>query len=308
MSSLQNGAPGTKSLKFANALDPFSGFLGRESQYKEESSASHDTISTPLTEQFDSRLRLNPIGLSGASAVGNTVQENIQPQPQSQQLQQNSGNQLDAHNIKKQENVDDNNSDDSDFDSDFEDDPTLEAFRQKRLEELRNAQTKQAENRSKGHGEVRTISQDEFLPECTSSEYVVVHFFHKEFERCKIMDHHLKRISHQHLSCKFIRIDAEKAPFFVVKLKIQTLPTLIVFKDSKVVERLVGFEDLVDVASKHPDEFTTGQLGYWLEKAGAIEYEGPDSDDEHDDGRVSTTRRPTTTKGLNRYFVYDEDI
>jgi hypothetical protein len=110
-------------------------------------------------------------------------------------------------------------SDDEDWLINDNDDAELEAIRQRRLHEMRQMQAKTAQQRALGHGEVRTITQDEFLPECTgSSEWVAVHFFHVEFERCKIMDHHLKMIAPRHLSCKFLRLDAEKAPFFVQKV------------------------------------------------------------------------------------------
>ena len=100
--------------------------------------------------------------------------------------------------------------DDSDFDDDlFDDDPVLDAIREKRMAELKQQQKEHAENVAKGHGQYRTISQDEFLPECTgTSTFVVVHFFHSEFERCKIMDHHLKIIATKHTTCKILRIDA----------------------------------------------------------------------------------------------------
>lgn len=194
------------------------------------------------------------------------------------------------------------NDDDSDLDEFDDDDQALEAFRQRRLAELQREHAKVSQQTAKGHGEVRTITQDEFLPECTgSSKFVVVHFFHDDFERCKLMDHHLRIIAPLHLSCKFIRINAEKAPFFVAKLAIQTLPTLIVFKDGKAIDRLMGFEGLSD--TKHPDEFPTGRLGRWLEKTGAIEYEGPDSDDEEANGS-----RNRAGMLASRYQVYDEDI
>ncbi len=202
----------------------------------------------------------------------------------------------------------DGEDEESDSDDDFDDDdPALEAFRERRLAELRQSHEREAENRANGHGEVRTISQDEFLPECTGSKHVAVHFYHGDFERCKIMDHHLKRIAVQHLSCKFVRLDAEKAPFFVVKLRVKVLPTLILFKDGKEVDRLVGFEDLADAASassRDPDDFPTSRLGYWLEKRGAIEYEGPDSDDDDE----PTPARRSTPHGTNRLKVYDEDV
>ncbi len=46
----------------------------------------------------------------------------------------------------------------------------------------------------------------------------------------------------RHSECKFVRIHATKAPFFVEKLNIKTLPTLLIFKDGKTVERLIGFD------------------------------------------------------------------
>jgi hypothetical protein len=95
----------------------------------------------------------------------------------------------------------DNESDDDDdddywfTDDDDDENAVLESIRQARLEEFKRQQVKRAENMAKGHGQYRTISQDEFLPECTSSDYVCLHFFHDEFERCKVMDFHLQQIN-----------------------------------------------------------------------------------------------------------------
>lgn len=272
-----------------------------------------------MTEQFDNRLRLDR---QPSEAVSSRQQQSTYGHPQetiqqtlgsskpssfgeSYDLNQLKGSHKEKDNFQKKPPVgrdDDDDDDESDGDSEFDDDDdAVEAFRERRLAELRRLQTKEVENKARGHGEVRTITQDEFLPECTSSQYVAIHFFHRDFERCKIMDHHLKVLAPTHLSCKFIRIDAEKAPFFVVKLKVQTLPTLILFKDGKTIDRSVGFEDLVDATSKNPDDFPTSRLGYWLEKRGAIEYHGPDSDDEE-------SPRRSTPHGTNRTKVYDEDF
>lgn len=201
----------------------------------------------------------------------------------------------------KDDDTDDSDDDLEEFD---DDDEALEAFRQRRLAEMKQMHQVVETQKGQGHGEVRTVSQDEFLPECTGSNFVVVHFFHEDFDRCKIMDHHLKIMAPLHLSCKFIRINAEKAPFFVAKLAIQTLPTLLVFKDGKTIDRLTGFTGLSN--SKNPDQFSTSQLGRWLEQTGAIEYEGPDSDDDDKDhargGKLSGTQQ-------SRWFKeYDEDV
>ena len=39
-------------------------------------------------------------------------------------------------------------------------------------------------------------------------------------------------------------MDAEKCPFFVTKLQIQMLPTIISFIDGVAVDRIIGFEEL----------------------------------------------------------------
>ena len=172
--------------------------------------------------------------------------------------------------------IDESDDSDDEFLKDFEDntDPELERIRAQRIETLRMKQTELAENKAKGHGEYRTIFQDDFLPECTGSKFVAVHFFHNEFQRCKIMDFHLERIAPMHLKCKFVRIDAEKAPFFVAKLQVRTLPTLIVFDDGKAIQRLTGFDGLA-IDPKEPDKWHTGKLQEWLAGTGAIEYKRP---------------------------------
>jgi len=60
------------------------------------------------------------------------------------------------------------------------------------------------------------------------------------------MDGHLQIVSKTHGETIFGRIDSAKSPFFVEKLAIQTLPTVLLFKDGVVVDRLIGFEGVTD--------------------------------------------------------------
>jgi len=306
MSSLQNSAPGSKSAKFvaANPLapmaNPFSAMEGNE----------EDEYAKQLSENVNQRLMkaMNEIKQRHANGTqelddpdraptGSAYQYQYQQhqhriQQQQQQQQQNAttmataqntshnniqhwNNQMNNNNIKN-----DDSDDDEWLNGDDDDDAELEAIRQRRLHEMRAMQAKTAQQRALGHGEVRTITQDEFLPECTgSSEWVAVHFFHSEFERCKIMDHHLKLIAPTQLNCKFLRMDADKAPFFVQKLNIKTLPTLMVFREGKAVNRLMGFEGLAPNPNE-PDKWHTKRLERWLARTGAIEYKVTTGDEE----------------------------
>lgn len=313
MTSYQDGAGAGKSLKFVDGLkNPFGGMLGRQDN---DVSDESNNAQRRLSEQFDTRLRIQGTGSSGAIQSDHYQyhhgsRSNVATSPMTATAAQsstttsklvsgyntsngNSDNGL--HHIQKAEDDDLDEDDDDDEWGDIlenglvdaDDDAVLEAFRQRRLEEMKQSYLKVAESKSLGHGEVRTISQDEFLPECTTtkSKFVVVHFFHNEFEKCKVMDSHLKKIASTHLQCKFVRIDAEKAPFFVVKLRIRTLPTLIVFENGNEKTRMIGFEDLITPSESStsrsivPDNFPTSRLGIWLEKSGALEYEGSDGDE-----------------------------
>jgi len=119
--------------------------------------------------------------------------------------------------------------DDDEFD-DLDDDPVLAQLQQKRLDELKSMQQMEKQFHAQGHGEYREIVEDEFLKEVCGSPYVVIHFFHPEFFNCKVVDKHLRLLAPKHLACKFLTLNAEKAPFFVTKLHIQVLPTVIVFR------------------------------------------------------------------------------
>ena len=163
--------------------------------------------------------------------------------------------------------VEEQEASDQDSDSDFndEDDVGLRALREMRLKDMKAKQSQHQENIIQGHGQYNEISEDQFLTTVTKTKFVVVAFYHKDFERCKIMDHHLGIIARSHTETKFCRIDAEKCPFFVSKLQIQMLPTTICFMDGVAFDRIVGFEELGGV-----DEFPTLLLSRRLVKTGCI--------------------------------------
>lgn len=99
-----------------------------------------------------------------------------------------------------------------------EEDDELRQLRDARKQKIYAEHQERLENVSKGHGRYRDINQDEFLSEVTSSKFVICHFYHSDFSRCTIMDHHLNVLAQRHLEAKFIKINAEKAPFFVDKV------------------------------------------------------------------------------------------
>ncbi|CAN1127872.1 Thioredoxin domain-containing protein PLP3B [Linum perenne] len=172
-----------------------------------------------------------------------------------------------------------------DFDE-LMDDPELEKLHADRIAALKREAEKRESLQRQGHGEYREITEGDFLGEVTRSEKVICHFYHREFYRCKIVDKHLKILAPKYLDTKFVRLDAENAPFFVAKLGIKTLPCVILFRKGIAGDRLVGFQDLGG-----KDDFPTKKLETYLLKKGIIsEKKGNDEEEEYDESRRRTVR------------------
>ncbi|KAG7034123.1 Thioredoxin domain-containing protein PLP3B, partial [Cucurbita argyrosperma subsp. argyrosperma] len=168
------------------------------------------------------------------------------------------------------------------------DDPELEKLHADRIAALKKEAEKREAMKRQGHGEYREITEGDFLGEVTRSEKVICHFYHHEFYRCKIMDKHLKTLAPKHLDTKFIKLDAENAPFFVTKLGIKTLPCVILFRKGIATDRLVGFQDLGG-----KDDFSTRTLEILLAKKGFISEKKDEEEDEYDESRRKAVRSST---------------
>eukprot|EP00953_Heterococcus_sp_UTEX-ZZ885_P031744 16619-Heterococcus_DN1.PRE.2 len=192
----------------------------------------------------------------------------------------------DEHELQQQLDAEkaDLDSDDEYLDG-LDDDPELEKIRQARMSQLKQTHEARAENLAKGHGQYREIAQDEFLPEVTGSSRVVAHFYHNDFQRCKV--------------------NAEKAPFFVQKLQVKVLPCLIIFRDGISVAQIQGFEGLNEgQAVGTEDEWPTGNLAKRLALANAIDYTAADTMDQLRKAQTSGMIR----EGFGRDADYsDED-
>lgn len=142
----------------------------------------------------------------------------------------------------------------------------IEVIRQRRLQQLMQESALKNKFLSLGHGTYSEITEAEFLKCCTESPRVVVHFYHKDFRRCAILDSHISKIAPAALGCRFVRIDSEKAPFFVGKLKVKVLPSAIFFINGVATHRLTGFAELVG-----GDDFRTAELVKVLEENRMLE-------------------------------------
>ena len=123
-----------------------------------------------------------------------------------------------------------------------------ERIMQKEMEKMRKTAESKREELAKKiknekYGSYTEIIETEFLDTMLKNEKVVCHFYHKDFERCKIIDKHLQIIAQSHRETLFVKINAEKTPFFTAKLNVRVLPTIILFVKGKSVHRFIGFQD-----------------------------------------------------------------
>lgn len=88
------------------------------------------------------------------------------------------------------------------------DDAELQKLHEERIAKMKSEHERRAAMQRQGHGELQEITEGEFLEVVTKTDYVVCHFFHRDFERCKIMDKHLSILARRHFKTRFIKLSA----------------------------------------------------------------------------------------------------
>ena len=184
---------------------------------------------------------------------------------------------------------------------DFADDPELEKLHEERIAKLKSEREKRQQMSHRGHGELTDITEGDFLEVVTKTHLVVCHFFHKDFERCKIMDKHLKLLAPKYFTTRFCRISAPDTPFFVAKLSVQVLPCVLFFVDGVAVDRVVGFDEL---GAK--DDFQTDRLEARMHTCGVIETQKQKEMVEQEQVRTAV-RKGTAALGMIEAGDSDED-
>lgn len=200
----------------------------------------------------------------------------------------------------------DSDGDDSDdFDEDklldeLDNDPVLDGYRERRMQELSEQMTMAKRNAEEGFGKVQHLdSEKEVLEVTTRSQgkgnYAIVHFSHPDFQRCNIMREKLEILAKKHMNTRFLEINATDAPFLVTKLGIKVLPCVIGYTNGKEAVRFVGFEQL-----GNSDTFSVETLETQLLNSGVIQ---------RAHGKLSTSTRQSAKKlgGIQQSEVSDSD-
>ena len=98
---------------------------------------------------------------------------------------------------------------------------------------------------------VKHINQDEFEKEVLNEEgVVVVDFFATWCGPCKMLAPVFESVSGEVSDAKFVKVDIDESLELAQKFGISTVPTMMIFKDGKVVDKLVGFMPKESLKSK----------------------------------------------------------
>ncbi|KAI6790905.1 thioredoxin-like protein [Hortaea werneckii] len=165
-----------------------------------------------------------------------------------------------------------NDSDDEDaliaeLEQEEDENDALTTHREKRLEQLHAEFARAKMMKTSSHGSHQEIKDEKQLMDITTStKLCVVHFSHREFHRCAVMDEKLRVLAEKHFDTRFVSINVDNAPFLVVKLGIKVLPCVLAFKDGVSVDRIVGFEGV----GYKPDSITASELEARLLSSGVV--------------------------------------
>ncbi|TFK75794.1 thioredoxin-like protein [Pluteus cervinus] len=142
-----------------------------------------------------------------------------------------------------------------------------EAMREEGMKILQRQAEAMRKLKESQHGHYSELfDEKEAMQICAKEPRCVVHFYHKDFKRCEIVDKHLSSLAPKYFNTRFFRVLAENVPWLVQKLSIKVLPCVVSFVDGISKDRLVGFEEL-----GNSDTFETAVLELRLLSCGVIQ-------------------------------------
>eukprot|EP00123_Amoebidium_parasiticum_P001406 comp12482_c0_seq1/m.7429 comp12482_c0_seq1/g.7429 ORF comp12482_c0_seq1/g.7429 comp12482_c0_seq1/m.7429 type:complete len:201 (-) comp12482_c0_seq1:548-1150(-) len=119
----------------------------------------------------------------------------------------------------------------------------LDAIRRKRLQELRAREEEKRNWGSNDHGRLTEINNEkEFFDAAKKSRRIVVLFFRPGSEVCDVMSQHCQRLAENHTETRFIKVNAEKSPFLVQRLKLWMMPTIVLVREQQTEKQYVGLD------------------------------------------------------------------
>lgn len=105
---------------------------------------------------------------------------------------------------------------------------------------------------------LKHVDEKNFEKEIIGAEKVVlVDFFATWCGPCQILGPILEKISNSRAEFDIAKVDVDEAPELAIKYGIEVVPTMIIFKDGKVMKTLEGVKsenEIIDEVSKYMEE------------------------------------------------------
>ncbi|MEG0276613.1 MAG: thioredoxin [Coprobacillus sp.] len=84
-------------------------------------------------------------------------------------------------------------------------------------------------------------NESEFKDLLNSGETVFVDFFATWCGPCKMLAPSIEKLADEHPEVKVVKIDTDQIPSLAMEYQVQSIPTLIAFKNGQPVNRQMGF-------------------------------------------------------------------
>lgn len=102
---------------------------------------------------------------------------------------------------------------------------------------------------------LKHINDDEFSKEVLENEKaVLVDFYASWCPPCKMLAPVLEKISNSRADFDIIKVNIDENEDLAIKYRIEVVPTMVVFKDGKPVDKIVGLVDenkIVDLMANY---------------------------------------------------------
>ena len=102
---------------------------------------------------------------------------------------------------------------------------------------------------------IKHVAENEFKGEVLDQNgVVVVDFWATWCGPCKMIAPVIDEIAGDLKNVKFVKVDVDKNPSVANKFQVASIPTLVMFKDGKPIDKVIGFRpknDLENIIKKH---------------------------------------------------------
>lgn len=105
---------------------------------------------------------------------------------------------------------------------------------------------------------LKHVSEENFEKEVIDSKgLILVDFFATWCGPCQMLGPVLERIGNSRAEFDIAKVDIDQAQNLALKYEVEVVPTMVIFKDGKVVDKIEGFmseSEIVEEMSKYMEE------------------------------------------------------